>query len=333
MFQNFNLRRELTGAFLVAMLAGCGGYAMSASDRLIGAAPPVRARQPARSWIAPTASGKTLLYVSDGNENVYVYTYPQGQHVGTLTGFIQPSGECVNSAGDVFIVSQANESRTSGIIYKYAHGGSSPIATLIDPNPAYGCAVDLRSGDLAVAGGGVAVYKQGSGDPVIYDGSEGFYFCGYDTKGNLYLSARDTQYLGQDQLARLPAGRSQVEQIGVNVTLYDGDFASPSSVQWDGEHVTVSSAPEGQPVYVYRLHISRDRATVVGTTTLSSQKNGFKSGQVWIQGSRALGADLIRGRGGVDLWSYPNAGKPRSIVGNRVNFAPFGIAVSPAASQ
>jgi hypothetical protein len=333
MFQNFDFRRGLSGACLVAMLAGCGGFAISASDRSIGAAPPARARQPTRSWMAPTASAKTLLYVNDGDENVYVYTYPQGHHVGTLTGFIQPSGECVNSAGDVFIVTQANESRTSGIIYEYAHGGSSPIATLIDPNPAYGCAVDPRSGNLAVAGGGVAVYKQGSGDPIIYDGSEGFYFCGYDTKGNLYLSARDAQYLDQDQLARLPAGGSQVEQIGVSVTLYDGDFVSPSSVQWDGEHVTVSSAPEGQPVYLYRLHISGERATVVATTTLSSQKNGFKSGQVWIQDSRVLGADLIRGRGGVDLWSYPNAGKPRSIVGNRENFAPFGITVSPLVAQ
>jgi hypothetical protein len=315
------------------MLAGCGVSSLSNPPTSVGTVRQAEGHQPPlRSWMDPGASAQDLLYVNDGNENVYVYAYPRGHLVGTLTGFVAPTGECIDPAGDVFIVAANNLSRSSGIIYEYAHGGKSPIATLSDPNPAYGCAVDPRSGNLAVAGGGIAIYKHASGQPVIYDGSNGFYFCGYDTKGNLYLSS-PTQYLDQDQLGRLSAGGSQVEQISLNVKLYNEDFSSPSSVQWDGKYVTVSSAAEREPVYLYRLHISGDSATVVGTTTLSSKKNVLKSGQVWIRGNRVLGADFFRGKGGVDLWSYPDAGEPRSIVTNKLNLAPFGIAVSPAASQ
>jgi hypothetical protein len=333
MFQNFKLRRDLTIISLGAMLAGCGGSPLSAPPASIGAVPQARTHQPTgRSWMSPTASGQDLLYVTDG-EDVYAYAYPHGQLVGELTGFVDALGECVDAAGDVFIVTPANKSNSSGIIYEYPHGGTSPIARLSDPNPVYGCAVDSHSGNLAVVGGGVAVYKHASGEPVIYDGSVGFYFCGYDTKGNLYLSA-ETQDPDQDQLDGLPAGGNQVEQITLSVPLYNEDYSSPPSVQWDGKYMTVSSTAEREPVYLYRLRISGDTAKVVGTTTLSSKRNTLKSGQIWIQGNRALGADFNgKASGGVDSWSYPNAAKPRGIVPHTVSLFPFGIVVSPAVSQ
>jgi len=329
MFQNFKLRRDLTVISLGAMLAGCGGSPLSAPGALVGAVAQARAHQPhARSWIDRTASGQDLLYVSDGNESVYVYTYPRGQLVGTLTGFISPLGECVDPAGDVFVVAANDLSRSSGIIYEYAHGGTSPIATLSDPNPAYGCAVDSQSGNLAVVGGGVAVYKHASGEPVIYGSSEPFYFCGYDTRGDLYLSATNGRYGDQEQLVQLAKGSSTFDQISLGVTLYANN-SSPSSVQWDGKYMTVSSSVEREPTHLYRLRISGDSAKVVGTTTLSSKRNTLKSGQIWIQGNHALGADYNgKARGGVDSWSYPNAGKPRPVVPHSVNLFPFGIAVS-----
>jgi hypothetical protein len=293
----------------------------------------------------PKAETKDLLYVTDGAENVYVYTYPQGRFVGELTGFIDPLGECVDAAGDVFIVTLANSSGGSSIIYEYAHGGTQPIATLTDPTGGEGCAIDPTSGNLAVAGryisgsyayGDVAIYTDAQGNPNMYYSSalRPFFLCGYDPKGNLYLSAEDFYSLSQDLLARLPAGGSSFEQIGVNVTLY-ADDAFPSSVQWDGNYMTVSSANQGVvggkygPAYLYRLRISGKSATVVGTTILKSRRKFLRTGQIWIQGKRAAGSDYFRGRGGVDLWSYPTAGKAHSIVPNKTNLAPFGIAVSP----
>lgn len=333
MFQNFKLRRDLAIISLGAMLAGCGGSPLSAPPASIGAVPQARTHQPtARSWMSPTASGQDLLYVTDG-EDVYAYAYPHGQLVGELTGFVDALGECVDAAGDVFIVTPANKSNSSGIIYEYPHGGTSPIATLSDPNPVYGCAVDSHSGNLAVVGGGVAVYKHASGEPVIYGSSEPFYFCGYDTRGDLYLSATNGRYGDQEQLVQLAKGSSTFDQISLGVTLYANN-SSPSSVQWDGKYMTVSSSVEREPTHLYRLRISGDSAKVVGTTTLSSKRNTLKSGQIWIQGNRALGADFNgKASGGVDSWSYPNAAKPRGIVPHTVSLFPFGIVVSPAVSQ
>jgi hypothetical protein len=344
MLRSFNVRCGLIGLCLGAMLAGCGSSSLSAPAS-IGAVSQSRPHQlSGRSWMDPTASGQDLLYITNG-EDAYVYTYPQGRRVGKLPGFVSALGECVDSAGDVFVVTLANQSGSSGIIYEYAHGGTQPIATLNDPAGGYGCAIDPASGNLAVANmadsnnpygdyGDVAVYADAQGNPTMYYSTVygGFGLCGYDTSGNLYLSAPSFQYGDRSQLVRLPADSSNFEQVSLAVKLYNWG-ASPS-VQWDGKHMTVSSAVERQPVYLYRLRISGDSATVVGTTTLSSKKNVLKSGQIWIQGKRVLGADYFRGgKGGIDSWSYPNAGQPQSIVANKSNLFPFGIAVTLAASR
>jgi hypothetical protein len=341
MQQTFNVHRGYSAVWLAAMLAGCGGSPFGAQSASTAIAPQAQSRPPeGRSWMNPAAAGQDLLYVvNNGDENVYVYSYPQGQLVGTLTGFIAPTGECVDTAGDIFIVAASNKERSSGIIYEYAHGGTSPMATLTDPNPAFGCAVDGGSGNLAVSGGGVAIYKHASGEPVMYSSSQfAFYFCGYDSNGNLYLSASNGNYLDQEQFVRLAKGSSAFQQISVDTTLYAVN-SLPSSVQWDGKHMTVSSgsASIGQgydgPLYLYRLSISGGSATVVGTTTLSSKKNRTKSGQIWIQGVRVIGSDYFRGHGGIDSWSYPDARKPQTVVTpNKQSPYPFGIVVSPAAS-
>jgi hypothetical protein len=106
---------------------------------------------------------------------VYVYTYPQGRRVGTLTGFSEPQGECSDASGNVFIVDFIPDATT---VYEFAHGGMSPIATLNDPADGFGCAVDPLDGTVAVANtydpsnfednGDVAVYAGGHGNPTIY---------------------------------------------------------------------------------------------------------------------------------------------------------------------
>jgi hypothetical protein len=327
------------GACVAAMLLGCGGSQppIGAPGAMPQASAPARHVDRGKSWMLPEAKGENLVYVSDGAESVFVYTYPKGQLVGTLSGFIGPLGECVDPAGDLFIAAATNLQRTSGIIYEYAHGGTTPIATLADPNGTFGCAVDPRSGDLAVTGGGVAVYTRASGQPVLYDSLVATYFCGYDNSGDLYLSTA-TESGPNDKLDELAEGNNTLKQISLNAALY-GTLPIPPSVQWDGRHIMVSSASQkvevgyDGPISLYRLHISGDSATVVGTTTLSSKKNARRTGQIWIQGKRVLGSDYYRHSGGVDSWSYPSAGKSRRIVPYSGEFDPFGIVVSPAVSH
>src|SRR5579863_10312478 len=159
------LFRCATSLSAAALVAACGGSQSPIGAP--GAIPQTSAiamhAERGKSWMLPEAKSSDLLYVAaspDGpNGSAYVYTYPQGRLVGTLTGFGVPRGECADSAGDVFIVAYTNQSMSSSTIYEYAHGGTKPIAALSDPDVAVGCAVDPTTGDLAASGDGVAIFK------------------------------------------------------------------------------------------------------------------------------------------------------------------------------
>ena len=96
---------------------------------------------------------------------VLVLSFPKGDLVGTLTGFSVPSGECVDESGDVFVADGGADT-----IREYAHGGTTPIATLNDPGEPYGCSVDPTTGNLAVTNGSdsVAIYPSAQGTPTLY---------------------------------------------------------------------------------------------------------------------------------------------------------------------
>lgn len=293
-----------------ALLVGCGAPGQVPQSSAIAA----RAGRvgPAR---LPVTSGQPLLYVAgfpSSSGTVYVYTYPQGRLVGTLTGFAQPFGECSDSSGNVFVVAYANESKTSSIIYEYAHGGTKPIAEFSDPYVASGCAVDPTTRNLAAAGaGGIAIFQGGLDKPVTRGYGYGFHFCGYDNQGNLWLSATDVNHGNEADLVLLAKGSNNVQQISLDKTLYAGSQIWPS-VQWDGKHVTVTSNPmagkRSGPILLYRLAVKGTNAKVIGTTTLRSSKNQY-SGQTWIQGMTVVGAGYVqRGYQSAFIWKYPNGG-------------------------
>ena len=295
------------------MLAGCGGSQppIGAPGAMPRAAAIATDADSGKSWREPEAKSDDLLYIAAGPVNgaVYVYTYPKGRFVGTLTGFLEPFGECADSKGDVFVVAYANASMNSSTIYEYAHGGTTPIATLSDPNVAFGCAVDPTTGNLAASGGGVAIYQHAMGNPTMYSSNFAFHYCGYDDKGNLYLSAASDRYGNQAQLIRLASGSSEFEQINLNEKLYAYNLWP--SVQWDGKHMAVSSSPYHNPLLIYRLRISGSSATVVGSTKMSSSKNHY-DGQTWIQGDTVIGTgNAKRGYVTAFLWRYPAGGTAR----------------------
>jgi len=281
-------------------------------------------------------ASKALLYLAAMPiaGAVYVYTYPEGHLVGKLTGFYEPFGECIDSAGDVFIVALAGASSTSSTIYEFAHGGSTPIATLSDPGLATGCAVDSVTGDLAASGQSVAIFHHARGTPTTYSSpSFNFYYCGYDTRGNLYLSASNGKN-GGAQLVRLPAGGNQFEQISLDATLKTGNLLP--SVQWDGRDLVVSSDAYRDPITIFRLRISGHRATIVGSALLDSMKN-YYHGQLWIQDKTIIGAGgSKRGNEDAFFWSYPAGGAPeRTIkrIGGARDPQVSGVAVSLAESR
>jgi hypothetical protein len=340
------LRFTLTAITLSALLAGCGGAGMTAS------VPPGGTQSVGHH---ATSSSGDLLYVNDGGVDgccayVLVYTYPEGKHVTTLGGFGRLTGACSDAKGNVFIISPNVLTYAGSVIYEYAHGGSTPIATLSESGEAVGCAVDPTTGNVAVANGGdvsnpygkdwgsIAIFQQATGAPTMYYSSTAqyFYYCGYDSVGTLYIT---TAVAGGFVLDRLSAG--SIDTIKMKTPLDYATYFVPS-VQWDGKEMAVSSTLSDVrteeytgPVNVYRLRISGRKATVIGTTRLTAPQKRQR-GQTWIQGNTIIGVAYDHGHPEVSFWSFPKGGKPYRQI-RRKQYPPGstmdGVTVSVAPSR
>jgi hypothetical protein len=130
---------------LIAHIAGCGG-----SQPPIGA-PGADVNRPVyqKPRSAAAKPGRNLLYASTHVGEVYVFNYPSGEYLNSLVpGTTDIGGLCTDTVGDVFV---ATRDGYEGIIYEYAHGGTSPVRTLSEYGySAYTCAVDPTTGSLAV---------------------------------------------------------------------------------------------------------------------------------------------------------------------------------------
>jgi DNA-binding beta-propeller fold protein YncE len=313
----------------IAILAACGGTSGAfgpAVSPAVGARTPVF-DQHGRSWMSPDAKkAKALLYVTDGNDNdAYVYSWPKRKLVGTLTYLNDPNGMCVDAKGDVYITENYGQQ-----IVEYAHGGSTPIATLSDPGwQPDGCSVDPATGNVAVANivtteftqGSLAIYKKGSTSPTYYTppgGSPGWFSVnavGYDNKSNAFFAGSDGFEGGPNfEAGELPSGGSSTKDISLNESI-----ANPGQVQWDGKYITYADSDSGT---VYRFTISGSTGTEVGATTVK----GCCSGNVWY--SWIAGKTLIEAQTGgvVAFYKYPaggNATKTMSL--DEANSAVFSV--------
>jgi hypothetical protein len=296
-----------------------GAHVRVGSTLLTGAI--VRAR-PDRSpsTMSPEAAKGALLYVSDVvADRVYVYSYPAGKRIGSLAGFNQPQGMCVDAAGNMFVTNTGTSQ-----IFKYAHGGKSPIATLSDPkqNPV-DCAIDPVTGNLAVTNlssieggsGSVAIYRKAKGKRTLYHNSAftGVYFLGYDSSGNLFVDGthvRDGQFL----LAELQHGGSKLTLVNFQ----GAAIQTPGGVQFDGTDLAIGD--QTRP-YVYRV--------AGGSVTGTVQLNGACDvAAFWIDGGTLIAPNLCASGGSLQFYAYPGGGSP---VKTRPNLSyPIGAAVSKA---
>jgi hypothetical protein len=315
----------------IALLTACNAHGGNALPPGTGggiAAPSLRSQQ--GSWMTPDAKSQALLYVSDfGTNDIYVFSFPNGKLVGTLTGFDSPGGECVDASGNVFITNEA----TAPNILEYAHGGTTPIATLSDPagNP-LSCSIDPVSGDLAVANtqgatsnaqGNVAIYRKARGKPKVrtdLNVPEVFY-CGYDDAGNLFI---DGENIGSSfEFAELPVNGRRFK----NITLQQR-IGFPGSVQWDGKNVTVADAGSSITPTIYRFAIEHAKGDLVGTTLLDTAND---IGQTWITpaSGKAAKQNVVAAESGtVGIWKYPAGKAPLRTLTGFTN--PFGVTVSYA---
>jgi hypothetical protein len=232
------------------------------------------------SHMAAIPRGQELLYVSDiATNDVQVYDYPQGTNVGTLTGFNTPLGECADAAGNIYIANLG-----SSQIVEYAYGGSNPIAYLNDSDEyPISCAVDPKSGDLAVANqtssgsfeaGSVSVFTNASGYPKVYSDPipAREYFLAYDESGNIFVDGVDSKTSAFRFAEMNPRGKF------TEITVKGTKILFPGNVQYLGKTLAIGDqeGPEFKRPDIYRV---TPTGTVVAKTTLVAS-NGGRVGDV-----------------------------------------------------
>jgi hypothetical protein len=283
----------------------------------------------AAPWMAPEAAQSTLLYVSDsGKWIVEVYSFPALKHLGTLTGFDAPQGECSDSRGNLWLANtKSNE------MLEFAHGGKSPIKRLVDPTgPPVGCAVDPTTGNLAVTNifdfsgaGEVLIYRKAGGTPSPYSNpkQQTYYFAGYDGKGNLYVSGQTAT--GAYILSVLPRGKATMSSVGVR----GGALYFPGTVTWSGSSLVLGDqeCTRHQQSCLYETTVSGGIATIKGVTHLTG---ACDVAQAQVQKNLLVGGDYQHcahhATSSVDLWPFPKGGAAtKKVTGVQV---PVGTAIS-----
>jgi sugar lactone lactonase YvrE len=256
--------------------------------------------------------GQNLLYVSDPKAgDVYMIAVPSGRLVGKLTGFSSPNGDCVDQHENVFV-----DDSGEGQVRAYAHGAESAFRVLNDaswyPNT---CSVDPTTGNLAVcnirttqAEGSIAVYlnAKGAAHYYRYSGADNFWYCTYDSDGNLFADAMSHGGgSGSNIFLELPKGHGKLRPLFLRPAITN-DASSP--LFWDGKYLAIASTSSGA---IYRYKISGNTGSRVAVVRLDDTSEVL--GPFWIT-SRGnaqtlyapIAEDTIERIG---VYSYPAGGK------------------------
>ncbi len=309
-----NARRALGIYISIALLAGCSSVPATPNGQ-VAAPAALRAANDrgGNSWMAASSNTKDLLYVTNGQ--VDVYSYPGGVLEGHLLGFSDAFGDCTDAKGDVYITDFS-----ANTVVEYAHGSTQPSSTLSVPGSGpVACAVDPAGGNLAVTtagtvsgvGANLAIYRKAKGRAKSYTYGPIFSYgyCTYDNAGNLFLDGTPAHGYGYNyELAELARGAKSLEAVNLEYGVSWG-----GALQWDGQYLAV-----GQPVLpqIQRYAIGGQYGTYVGSTPLTDAYDAF---QFVIAGRKTIVANLYYVdryivKWDVLLFDYPSGVEREEIV-------------------
>jgi|HubBroStandDraft_2_1064218.scaffolds.fasta_scaffold25440_2 hypothetical protein len=317
------INRYTLGVIAALVFAGCGGSRVAPTG---GAAFASHATH-GGSWVKPASASGDLLYVGSYFNGIYVLTYPQGHLV---TSFQLPSGDsvtglCSDAQGDVFATVAWDG---QGFILEYAHGGTTPIATLQDEFEPTSCAVDPLTGNLAVTSESenLAIYQGAQGEPTYYSSIavHFFFHCTYDDSGDLFVDAlEDFGVHIKPGLVELPYGGRLFTVITLNKHI-----VQPGSLQWMGSYLAMSAKN-----VLYQVTISGSAARIIGKIPINQLEKPWEIIGATLVGLQGLGHQSHQ----VAYWNYPEGGKPSKsfnmfgqqseLVGVTVSVAPSGTRI------
>ncbi|HEY6486819.1 MAG TPA: hypothetical protein VIX83_10590 [Candidatus Cybelea sp.] len=293
------------------------------------------------SWMTPNLKGVALLYVTNNDGLVNVYDYPKHALVGILTSFTTPMGECIDRSGNIYITDYQKKT-----IEEYAHGGSTAIHVIKEKYQPYGCAIDPKTGNLAVANygqtygintpdyegdGNLAVYPHARGTPTYYGTStQHFTTCSYDRYGDL-LAAFQDGYSGyyETSFGYLRVHTKKLATILLNGPQSNYEWGKVSAIAWDGNYWDVDDLL----VYRYTINIKPQLKDVITLSNagdlgpIALYRSTLKAKPTQIAGTTDV--DLQSDNGYLTIWRYPSGGTPIYQTSSYLD-TPYGVAVSPA---
>jgi|SRR5579862_2178300 len=332
------MRIALSCCLTVVLVAGCNGQQVSTMPA--SSFPELKAPVTIHDQKSgAAASNQDFVYVgatcySSCGSAVSVYTFPEGQLIGSWTGANEsvPSGECADGAGNVFVTYTDFTSGYIGEILKFAHGGTTPVATLSD-GAAFpvACSVDPIGGDLAVINGlnsslgTLLIYPNASGTPTTYSyPGVAFYGVSYDNKGNIFVDGVTPSPSSKLILLELRKRATSFENITLNV-----QFSSAGALDWNGKHLTL-----GLSSSIYQFDVQGASGRLASVTKLRRSR-GDGIGQYEIVGKQIIVAyqwkpcHAICGfEGAVGVWYYPSGRAITKSITPSYLSPPTGMALS-----
>lgn len=299
-------------AAMASLLSGCGG--------LNG---PPFAFSEGRATAVKATSGD-LLYVANelAANGVTILTFPQGSPVAKITNIGGPTGICSDASGNVW-VSAYDDGTHKFHLYKFVHGGTTPVETLRVGGGAWGCAIDPRTGNLATwvpfagSAGEVDVFPGSrEGKPIVYETNFEPVSATYDNRGNIFADGIVNS--GDFIFEELAKGSSGFAPIRLSKA-----GGNPGSVQWDGKYVVVGVGYLSEGPALERVHVSRDRGNVVESVHLQGLGSPAR---FWIAGGNVVASQRTGSARRIGLYDYPAGGKRLAAFSGF--YKPFGMTVS-----
>ena len=242
------------------------------------------------------ATSQDLLYLV-GLRGIFFYSYdPDLKRVGEIN-IAHAGGLCVDMQNNVWVADT-----TRSRMVEYAHGGTTPIATLTDSNAVpYACAVDPATGDLAVVRAvgqvaDVAVYTNGQGTPKIYRDPNipVIYSLTYAGGSNLLIDGIQDLRAPPYFLDLLPSGGSEFQQVGTYKRLID-------QIQSDGKDVLASTNSN----LIYRLYDYKMEPPAISISAGYCFKYFVFRTSVFVNHRKRAICDEVQ------IYKYPNGGSPQ----------------------